>query len=775
MPLHRNQLADFPYLKDSEAAPHGPEEQEQGLLRRLADGDAAAFWDVWNIHRNYLYSICLREMRGVRADAEDALSRVMIKARVRLPEHAGRISNLKAWLARLTHNQCVDIHRERTRQTRGVENIEEMADADYISLARRIPTPEEMVLQRERRLRLRRLIEDLPPNLGRPFVLHFLQDVSYAEIAVRLNLSDDNVRKRIQQARAFLRGRMSERPAGALQPPACSFGRDPGAAGAGPPPAESAPQRPACEIRSQSVAARLVSVAADSGSELSFEIFLDRAPEASRVESLEAYVRAGRGGWMKLWDRARLLYEEGRWREAADVLRSVLESRPRLLDAHLLLGDILRLTGREGAAGVVYEGALRAASEDASRHHIGGLIKVCQSRWGAAAEEFRRAAGREPHNVAHWNRLGEAHLLAGAHLEALRAFEESLKVRPDDMAALTHSRRALLAVGRAKEAEGLAARALELDPESVPALKCLADSYSLSGDAERGREAGRVIRTALLLAPGAAEVHESLALRHIARGEWEAGLSVLAAFVERNPHSAAGWLCYARWLSRTGAQEEAAECALKAHELNPSGREELELCCELLASNGEVTRLLPLVQEMLARFPECWSVWAAAGLAVLKSTGDAQRACALSAQATRVRPLSAAAWSRHGGVLVLAGRHSAGVAALERAWRRPHDGANDDRVACALLLGESYRLLGEEGRARVWFEKAAQKALAPAGLWPPLAHYRHGQALEALGDTVGAMQSYRAALDGLLFYPERREAQRSLRLLQERVGPGAGR
>ncbi|HEX8558379.1 MAG TPA: sigma-70 family RNA polymerase sigma factor [Pyrinomonadaceae bacterium] len=787
MPLQRNLSAECPLLDDDGGAPPSCAPQDEGrlLLGRLAEGDAAAFWEVWDLHRDYLFSICLREMGGMRADAEDALSRVMIKARARLPEHAGRVQNLKAWLARLTHNFCVDIHRERRRQTRGVENIEEMADADFMSLAHRIPTPEEMVLEREQRLRLRRLIEDLPPNLCQPFVLHFFQGVPYAEIAARLNLSNDNVRKRIQQARAFLRGRLDDgaAAAAALRPSApaapCACDGDAGKSRARARPAaaaaSAAPRWEPGEIRSEGAAARLVSVAVEFGGELSFEVFLERAPGGRRVESLEAYVRAPNGGVEKRWQRARLLYERGRWDEAAAALRAMLEGRPRALDAHLLLGDILRETGQEPAARAAYEGALNAATHEASRRHVCGLLSLCGRGYAAAAEGFRAAARLEPRNAAHWNRLGETRLLAGAHEEALRAFDESLRLRPDDVSALTRSSRALLAAGRAREAEERAERAAELDPEGVPALKWLADRYSLAGGAGGDARAERLVSAALLLAPESAEAHESLAVRHVARGEWARGLGVLGAFVERNPRSAAGWLCRARWLARTGDEEAAAESLLKAYELHPASREAAELACELLAAGGEPARLLPLVEEMLARFAECWGVWAAAGRAVLAGAGDVGRACALSAQATRLQPQLPAAWSRHGRLLLLAGRRRDGVAALERAWRLPQEGTCDDRVAAAVGLGEGYRLLGEEARARAWFERAAQVAPALGALSPQLAQYRQGQALEALGDTVGAVQSYRAALDAQLLYPERRDAQRRLRLLRERVGRAAAR
>ena len=40
---------------------------------------------------------------------------------------AEKITNLRAWLTRLTHNLCIDIHRERRRKAMQMEDIEEIA------------------------------------------------------------------------------------------------------------------------------------------------------------------------------------------------------------------------------------------------------------------------------------------------------------------------------------------------------------------------------------------------------------------------------------------------------------------------------------------------------------------------------------------------------------------------------------------------------------------------------------------------------------------------
>lgn len=137
-------------------------------------------------------------------DAEDALDRAMLKAFEKLPAYAKEIDSLKAWLARFTHNVCMDSHRERARRELPFESIE-AADNAIATTETDIGSPESAFVRREQRARLLRALQHLPFRLREPFVLRFLHGFEYAEIAARLGLTPSNVRKRIQHAREQLR------------------------------------------------------------------------------------------------------------------------------------------------------------------------------------------------------------------------------------------------------------------------------------------------------------------------------------------------------------------------------------------------------------------------------------------------------------------------------------------------------------------------------------------------------------------------------------------
>ncbi|NER98897.1 MAG: sigma-70 family RNA polymerase sigma factor, partial [Symploca sp. SIO1B1] len=159
----------------------------------------------WEQYRDYLYRCCIKWMGGNPIDAEDALSRAMLKAWEKVQKFAGQINNFKGWLTSLTRNLCVDIHRERSRGANRVEDIEGYASGEESELVGSGDTPEKAVETDEKRVVIRRAINNLSPRLRETFILHFYQDLSYSEIAQQQEISYQNVCKRISQARKILR------------------------------------------------------------------------------------------------------------------------------------------------------------------------------------------------------------------------------------------------------------------------------------------------------------------------------------------------------------------------------------------------------------------------------------------------------------------------------------------------------------------------------------------------------------------------------------------
>ncbi|NEO35286.1 MAG: sigma-70 family RNA polymerase sigma factor [Moorea sp. SIOASIH] len=184
------------------------------LLEKLSDGDSSAFWPLWEHYKDYLYHRCLSWMGGNRSQAQDALSEIMVKAWEKLPKFAPKITNLKGWLTKFACNFCIDRHRENNSGAIGVENLEAIAVPEGNGLVTEFDTPDLVVEKRELLEVIQSALEDLPENQRQVCVLRFEQELSHQEIAQRLAISNDSVRKRIQRARARLQKRLTKYLAG---------------------------------------------------------------------------------------------------------------------------------------------------------------------------------------------------------------------------------------------------------------------------------------------------------------------------------------------------------------------------------------------------------------------------------------------------------------------------------------------------------------------------------------------------------------------------------
>jgi RNA polymerase sigma-70 factor (ECF subfamily) len=100
----------------------------------------SAFWKLWQQHQDYLYRCC-RKWMGNPTDAEDALSRAMLKAWEKVRDCTDDIKNFKAWLTKLTYNLCADIHRERNRGAVGVDSLDTIAIENQTELISQEETP----------------------------------------------------------------------------------------------------------------------------------------------------------------------------------------------------------------------------------------------------------------------------------------------------------------------------------------------------------------------------------------------------------------------------------------------------------------------------------------------------------------------------------------------------------------------------------------------------------------------------------------------------------
>jgi RNA polymerase sigma-70 factor (ECF subfamily) len=173
-----------------------------------ADSGRATLAEAWNEHAAEVRALCRKLMRGRTEDANEAFSRAWTRIAAHLPE--SKVLDTRSWVVALTYRVCMDLYRERVR--RPEETIASGGHAAVSALTTQ-RTPEHEYLLKELGCVLSRALSAMPERLALTFTA-YIESGGYPGVARALGITESNARKRIQEARAILRGALAEYRAG---------------------------------------------------------------------------------------------------------------------------------------------------------------------------------------------------------------------------------------------------------------------------------------------------------------------------------------------------------------------------------------------------------------------------------------------------------------------------------------------------------------------------------------------------------------------------------
>ena len=173
------------------------------LVRKTLSGDERAFGRLVERYQGLLMLIAYRRSwRG--ADCEDVVQEAFVRA-FRALATLDRPERFKSWLCRICSNVALD----RVRRRSPVASFDQDS-----GLMRALPPgegarPGARAEVEEERDRLIAAIERLPETYQIPVVLRHVEGLAYREIAKRLGIREDALRKRIHRANEMLRSELS--------------------------------------------------------------------------------------------------------------------------------------------------------------------------------------------------------------------------------------------------------------------------------------------------------------------------------------------------------------------------------------------------------------------------------------------------------------------------------------------------------------------------------------------------------------------------------------
>jgi RNA polymerase sigma-70 factor (ECF subfamily) len=173
---------------------------DAALLRLVAERRPEGLAALYDRHAPQLLSLA-RRILGTAGEAEDLVQEVFVHAWNSSSRYDPSRSSVSTWLVLITRSRAID----RLRHRQVVDRVHEAAHRDAPADEHASPDGVESVLTRERRERVRRELENLPPEQRQVLEMAFYQGLSQAEIAARADLPLGTVKTRTLLAMKKLR------------------------------------------------------------------------------------------------------------------------------------------------------------------------------------------------------------------------------------------------------------------------------------------------------------------------------------------------------------------------------------------------------------------------------------------------------------------------------------------------------------------------------------------------------------------------------------------
>ena len=137
---------------------------------------------------------------GRHDEAEDLTQDIFLKIFKSLNTFDSR-ANFQTWLISVSRNLCIDHYR---RMRREHEMVTHDVDAASLATPSAVDSPQAMLEQRDRVSLLRAALDKLAPALRTAVILRDIQELTYQEIAERLDVPEGTVKSRINRGRTEL-------------------------------------------------------------------------------------------------------------------------------------------------------------------------------------------------------------------------------------------------------------------------------------------------------------------------------------------------------------------------------------------------------------------------------------------------------------------------------------------------------------------------------------------------------------------------------------------
>ena len=180
---------------------------DEEVVSRVRQGETALYEVIMRRYNQRLYRIA-RAILHNDGEAEDVMQDAYVRAFEHLHQFAGR-SAFSTWLTRIAVHEALGRLRLSNRN-------EPLDDTEYdgelsMQITSKSPDPEQSASGAQLRYLLEEAVLDLPEHYRTVIMLRDIEELSTAETALVLDLTEDNVKVRLHRGHGMVRSWLFER------------------------------------------------------------------------------------------------------------------------------------------------------------------------------------------------------------------------------------------------------------------------------------------------------------------------------------------------------------------------------------------------------------------------------------------------------------------------------------------------------------------------------------------------------------------------------------
>lgn len=176
----------------------------QLVLAARDKGDQRAYADLMRLYREPIYMLLLR-MTHNPTEADDLTIETFGKAFCQLHTYTPK-NTFSTWLFSIASNNGIDFIRRQRLELVSLSSLSVRNEDDQYEypLPSDSPNPEQQLITKQRCERLREVVKQLKPRYRKVVELRYYDELSYEEIAEKLQLPLGTVKIQLRRAKALL-------------------------------------------------------------------------------------------------------------------------------------------------------------------------------------------------------------------------------------------------------------------------------------------------------------------------------------------------------------------------------------------------------------------------------------------------------------------------------------------------------------------------------------------------------------------------------------------